>query len=220
MDAKDKDESKDRRREETLAQRVGQALDQMNPSGVDECPDAGIIAAYSDHGLSLDETARWESHFATSRGAERFCACLRLRRTRRLPKTRWRDSGNSLQRHASLREPQPEVKVRRSLSQRHGIGVCVGSRPPSEQPLFWRYGLRCGRRGAQLRPFLRQSSLRRLPRKRRFRTRRQRTNPPPIFCVMTSRLQRVLPPVRKPLLLRSIQKTRLRLVVPPPQTIR
>jgi len=65
MDAKDKDESKDRRREETLAQRVGQALDQMNPSGVDECPNAGIIAAYSDHGLALDETARWESHFAT-----------------------------------------------------------------------------------------------------------------------------------------------------------
>jgi hypothetical protein len=65
MDAKDRDESKTRRREETLARRVGEALDQMNPSGMGECPDAEVIAAYSDHGLASDETVRWESHFVT-----------------------------------------------------------------------------------------------------------------------------------------------------------
>jgi hypothetical protein len=65
MDAKGRDEPKNRRREETLAWRVGEALDKMNPSGTGECPDAEVIAAYSDHGLALDETARWDSHFAT-----------------------------------------------------------------------------------------------------------------------------------------------------------
>ena len=65
MDAKGRDEPKNRRREETLARRVGEALHKMNPSGTGECPDAEVIAAYSDHGLALDETARWDSHFAT-----------------------------------------------------------------------------------------------------------------------------------------------------------
>jgi hypothetical protein len=65
MDANDRRESKNRQREETLARRVGEALDQMNTSGAGECPDAEIIAAYADRGLALDETARWDSHFAT-----------------------------------------------------------------------------------------------------------------------------------------------------------
>jgi len=65
MDAKGNDESRNRRREETLAQRVGEALDQMHPGGAGACPDAEIIAAYADRGLALDETVQWESHFAT-----------------------------------------------------------------------------------------------------------------------------------------------------------
>ncbi len=65
MDAKGRDESKNRQREETLARRIGEALDQMNPRGASECPDAEIIAAYADRGLAPNETARWESHFAT-----------------------------------------------------------------------------------------------------------------------------------------------------------
>ena len=65
MDLKDRDRPKNRRREETLARRVGEALDALNPGGPGECPDVEVIAAYSDHGLAMDETARCESHFAT-----------------------------------------------------------------------------------------------------------------------------------------------------------
>ena len=65
MDSKDRDESRIRRREETLARRVGEALDRMNPHGAGECPDAEIIAAYAEQALGPAESGRWEGHFAT-----------------------------------------------------------------------------------------------------------------------------------------------------------
>jgi hypothetical protein len=64
-DSINKDESRDRRREEALARRVGDALDQLAHREAMECPDAEVIAAYHEKSLQPDEIARWESHFAT-----------------------------------------------------------------------------------------------------------------------------------------------------------
>ena len=65
MDSHDRDESKIRRREEMLARRLGEALDQLKPHGAGECPDAEVIAAYAEQALGPAESAQWESHFAT-----------------------------------------------------------------------------------------------------------------------------------------------------------
>jgi hypothetical protein len=60
-----RDESRNRRREEALARRVGDALDQLAHRNAVECPDAEVIAAYHEKSLEPDEIARCESHFAT-----------------------------------------------------------------------------------------------------------------------------------------------------------
>jgi hypothetical protein len=65
MDSKSKDESKLRRREETLARRVGEALDRERPRDLEACPDAEVLAAYAEQTLGHDESAQWEGHFAT-----------------------------------------------------------------------------------------------------------------------------------------------------------
>jgi hypothetical protein len=64
MDSQKRDESRDRRREEALARRMGDVLDRLDQSGAGECPDAELIAAYHEKSLQPDEIARWESHFA------------------------------------------------------------------------------------------------------------------------------------------------------------
>jgi photosystem II stability/assembly factor-like uncharacterized protein len=64
MDSKDRDESTNRQRETALARRFGEALDQLNPQNAKDCPDAEVIAAYSEHALDADELARCENHFA------------------------------------------------------------------------------------------------------------------------------------------------------------
>ena len=64
MDSQDRDETKPQRHQESLARRVGEALDQMNPHGKGECPDAEVIAAYAEQALGPDESAEWEGHFA------------------------------------------------------------------------------------------------------------------------------------------------------------
>lgn len=65
MDSQDKGESKIRQRQESLARRVGEALDQLKPNEAKDCPDAEIIAAYVEQALAPAETARWEGHFAS-----------------------------------------------------------------------------------------------------------------------------------------------------------
>ncbi len=65
MDAKDRDESAIRQREAALARRLGEALDQLNPQSATACPDAEVIAAYSEHALGADELAQCEDHFAS-----------------------------------------------------------------------------------------------------------------------------------------------------------
>ena len=64
MDLQDRDESK-KRREETLARRLGQALDEMDARNAGHCPDGEILAAYAERALGLSETEKWESHFST-----------------------------------------------------------------------------------------------------------------------------------------------------------
>src|SRR5258708_22652242 len=65
MEQKDREEDKIGGGEETLARRVGEARDQMKPAGAQECPDAGIIAAFAEQALGPAESAQWEGHFAT-----------------------------------------------------------------------------------------------------------------------------------------------------------
>jgi hypothetical protein len=65
MDSQDRDETKIRRGQESLARRVGEALDQIKPKGPEECPDAEVIAAYAEQALGPAESARWDGHFAT-----------------------------------------------------------------------------------------------------------------------------------------------------------
>ncbi len=64
MDSQKRDESHDRRREEALARRMGDALDRLDQHGAGECPDAELIAAYHERSLQPDEIAQWEGHFA------------------------------------------------------------------------------------------------------------------------------------------------------------
>jgi hypothetical protein len=64
MDLQDRDESK-RRREESLAKRLGQALDEMDARNAGHCPDGEILAAYAERALGLSETEKWEIHFST-----------------------------------------------------------------------------------------------------------------------------------------------------------
>lgn len=65
MDAKDRSEATIRQRDAKLARRLGEALDQMNPHVAKKCPDAEVIAAYSERALGADELAECEDHFAT-----------------------------------------------------------------------------------------------------------------------------------------------------------
>src|ERR1700728_3168753 len=65
MDAKERNESKLRWREETLAHRAGKALDEVDARNAGDCPDGEILAAYADQALSQAEIGKWESHFAT-----------------------------------------------------------------------------------------------------------------------------------------------------------
>jgi hypothetical protein len=74
MDSHDRDETKIRR-QESLARRVGEALDQMKSHGEEGCPDAEVIAAYSEQALGPAESAEWEGHFA---------ACARCRKILRV----------------------------------------------------------------------------------------------------------------------------------------
>lgn len=66
------EESRNRRREEALARRLGEVLDeQASPRGPEPCPDAELIAAYHERELGQEETAACEMHFA---------ACSRCRK--------------------------------------------------------------------------------------------------------------------------------------------
>jgi hypothetical protein len=76
MDSQKRDESRDRRREETLARRVGDALDQLAHRDADECPDAELIAAYHEKSLQPDEIARCENHFAICGRCRKILAVL------------------------------------------------------------------------------------------------------------------------------------------------
>lgn len=64
MGSRDQDELKIRRREESLARRVGEALGEMDAHNEAHCPDREILAAYAEQGLGPAETEKWESHFA------------------------------------------------------------------------------------------------------------------------------------------------------------
>src|SRR6266853_1987877 len=76
MDSQKRNESRDRLREEALARRVGEALDQLAHRHAGECPDAELIAAYHEKSLQADEIARWEGHFAKCGRCRKILAVL------------------------------------------------------------------------------------------------------------------------------------------------
>src|SRR6266403_5800509 len=76
MDSQKRDESHDRRREEALARRMGDALDRLDHRGAGDCPDADLIAAYHEKSLQPDEIARWEGHFAICGRCRKILAVL------------------------------------------------------------------------------------------------------------------------------------------------
>src|ERR1700704_6378276 len=76
MDSQKRDESRDRRREEALARRMGDALDRLDRLDAGECPDAESIAAYHEKSLQTEEIARWEGHFAICRRCRKILAVL------------------------------------------------------------------------------------------------------------------------------------------------
>jgi Photosynthesis system II assembly factor YCF48 len=76
MDSQKRDESRDRRREEALARRMGDALDRLDHHGAGECPDAELIAAYHERSFQPDEIARWEGHFAICGRCRKILAVL------------------------------------------------------------------------------------------------------------------------------------------------
>jgi hypothetical protein len=76
MDSQKRDESRDRRREEALARRVGEALDRIAPRDAGECPDAELLAAYHERALQPGEIAQCESHFAICSRCRKILAVL------------------------------------------------------------------------------------------------------------------------------------------------
>src|SRR5712691_9183082 len=76
MDAKNRDEAPQRRREEALARRLGDSLDRMQPQGRGECPDSERIAAYYERALAPEEIAQWEAHFAACARCRKILAVL------------------------------------------------------------------------------------------------------------------------------------------------
>src|ERR1700687_1536525 len=76
MDSQKRDESRDRRREEALARRMAEALDQLAPRDTEECPDAELIAGYHEKSLEPDEIVRWEGHFAICGRCRKILAVL------------------------------------------------------------------------------------------------------------------------------------------------
>ncbi len=76
MDSRKNNQSNDRRREEALARRMGEALDRLSPRKAGECPDAGIIAAYHERALGPEESELWENHFAGCSRCRKILAVL------------------------------------------------------------------------------------------------------------------------------------------------
>src|ERR1700722_7277057 len=76
MDSKMRDESREMRREEALARRLGEALDRVAPRGTQTCPDAELIAAYHERSLAPEEIAECETHFAACSRCRKILAVL------------------------------------------------------------------------------------------------------------------------------------------------
>lgn len=69
-----------RSRDTALARLIAEALESQSKAAGDvsgaACPDAEVLAAYAEHGLTGEETARWESHFADCRRCQKIIAVL------------------------------------------------------------------------------------------------------------------------------------------------
>jgi hypothetical protein len=76
MDPNIRDESRNRRREEALARRLGEALDRTAMRGTELCPDAELIAAYNERALGPEETAQCEEHFVACSRCRKILAVL------------------------------------------------------------------------------------------------------------------------------------------------
>src|ERR1700686_1320362 len=76
MDSNLRDETRNWRREEALARRLGEALDRAAPDGTERCPDAELIAAYHEQALGPEEATGCEAHFAACSRCRKILAVL------------------------------------------------------------------------------------------------------------------------------------------------
>src|SRR5438309_6313242 len=66
-------------RDTALARLLAEALSRSKSAQIEQrsgCPDAELLAAYAEHGLAEEETARWESHFADCSRCQKIIALL------------------------------------------------------------------------------------------------------------------------------------------------
>src|SRR5438105_15640563 len=66
-------------RDTALARLLAEALSRSKSAQIEQrpgCPDAELLAAYAEHGLAEEETARWESHFADCNRCQKIIAVL------------------------------------------------------------------------------------------------------------------------------------------------
>ena len=66
-------------RDTSLARLLAEALSRSNSGRTEQnsaCPDAEILATYAEHGLTEEDTARWESHFVDCGRCQKIIAVL------------------------------------------------------------------------------------------------------------------------------------------------
>jgi hypothetical protein len=76
MDANNNNETRQRRREEALVRRLGEAFDRLGPHGTGDCPDSEQFALYHEQALAPEEAARCEGHFAACPRCRKILAVL------------------------------------------------------------------------------------------------------------------------------------------------
>jgi hypothetical protein len=76
MDANESNETRQRRREEALVRRLGEAFDRLGPPGTGDCPDSEQLAAYHEQLLGIEETSRCEAHFDACSRCRKILAVL------------------------------------------------------------------------------------------------------------------------------------------------
>src|SRR6266404_6145880 len=134
MDSQKRDESHDRRREEALARRMGDALDRLDHRGAGDCPDADLIAAYHERALQPDETARWEGHFAICGRCRKILAVLAATAEEPLAEKEVAHLGESVAASIPIETPRPNRLAWRTRWLAPALGVAAALADSRSKP--------------------------------------------------------------------------------------